>query len=310
MHSLSPYLFRCYNQNSAAKQREQRYCALDNIKGYDLFNMLLKFMENNSKKYVILEKEKQVYMFSDISFDNTKREGYAYFNVGTYGMKTDIINVETGIVDFEKAEKNAEIIKHFIYFFIPKGFNEGLIFTHAFRGNGIKTLFHGLMSKYFDEQTKLCLQMNPLAYENGVKAWLDGAAKEVKIVKFSGFKDPADAIKKLGHNEQELVIKPPRKGSLGKLRDYFEQTSEQHKSVELLTEFGAQVKTVIEIDGKKRTFTVGSKATNTVCEIEFDEDIVYLAGVPKLDSIVKWTRTLVKEYVKDLYPGLPMGNLP
>lgn len=310
MHSLSPYLFRCYNQYSAAKKREQRYSSLDNIKNLDLFEMLLKFMDERSQKYTVLEKEKQVYMFSNISYNEDKREGYAYFNVGSYGMKTDIINVDTGDVDFEKAEKNAEIIKHLIYFFIPKGFNEGLVFTHAFRGNGIKTLFHSLMGAYFAERTKLCLQMNPLAYENGVKAWLDGAAKEVKIVKFSGFKDPADAIKKLGHNEQELIIKPPRKGSLGKLRDYLNDKTEQHKSVELLTEFGSQVKTVIEIDGKKRTFTVGSKATNAVCEIEFDEDIEYSDGVPKLASIVTWTRVLVKEYVKDLYPGLPMGNLP
>ncbi|WP_349921034.1 hypothetical protein [Aeromonas veronii] len=310
MHSLSPYLFRCYNQHSAAKKREQRYSSLDNIKGYDLFKMLSDFMEDNSKKYTVMENEKQVYMFSHMFFDDRTREGYAYFNVGSYGMKTDIINVDTGDVDFEKAEKNAEIIKHFIYFFIPTGFNEGLVFTHAFRGNGIKTLFHNLMGKYFDEKTKLCLQMNPLAYENGVRAWLDGAAKEVKIVKFSGFNDPSDAIKKLGHNEQELIIKPPRKGSLGKLRDYLDTSSKQHESVELLNEFGSQVKTVIEIDGKKRTFTVGSKATNTVCEIEFDEDIEYSEGVPKLDSVVAWARVLVKEYVKDLYPGLPMGNLP
>lgn len=302
MHSLSPYLFRCYNHQSSGS-REQRYGALDNIKGIDLLDFLHRFMLRRSEKYTILDEQKLVYIFSDITFDKTKREGFAYFNVGTYGMRTDIINVETGDIDFEKAEKNAEIIKHFVYFFIPKGFNEALVFTHSFRGNGIKTLFHALILSAFKEITALNLQMNPLAYEAGVRAWLDGATKEVKIVRFSGFTDPADAIKNLGNSEQELVIRPPRKGTLGRLKDYFDEASPQHRSVELLNAFGDQVKTVVEINGKKRTFSVGSKATNTICEIEFDDDIEYDEGVPKLDSVVKWTRTLVNEYTPGLYPG-------
>ncbi|WP_413700851.1 hypothetical protein ACLKMH_03285 [Psychromonas sp. KJ10-10] len=219
-------------------------------------------------------------------------------------MKTDIINVATGEVDFEKAKNNAEIIKHYIHYFIPRGFNEGMAFMHSYRGVGVKTLFYSLFSQYFRDITGLSIQMNPLAYDNAINAWLDATAKEIKLTKFVGLNDIADQVRLLGHGEQELIIKPPRNGGMGKLRDYLNQDSAHRKAVEVMGEYGAQVKTVVEIGGKRRTFNVGRNRTSALCEIEVEEEVIGDDGVPDFVIVNTWVRGIVAEYAQTMYPGL------
>lgn len=307
MHAISPYMFRCYNNNIEGK-REQRYSALDKIGSHDFLLILKSFVTLNSSEYIINEKSKQVYQFSDIVFDSKKRELYCWFNVGSYGMKADIIDIVTGNVSYEKTIKNSEIIKHFMYFNIPKGVNEGIGFLHSYRGNGVKTLFFSLLLNYFRSITGLNLQMSPLAYEKAIRAWLDAPAKEVRVTRFLGLQDKADQLKKLGHYEQELVIKPKRKYSLGKLRDYITQGNERLEVVELLSELGTQVKTVVELNGKKRTFCVGVASTRTVCEIELDNDVILNDGVPDFTSMHCWVKGISLEYMNNMYRGITMDG--
>src|SRR5690606_22671267 len=100
------------------------------------------------------------------------RIAYGWLELGSYGIRSDIIDVNTGKVDFRKAQNNAEIIRHFSYFFIPVGFNEGLALLHSFRGNGVKTVFLDQFGQYFSTKTQLNLQMNPLSYEKALEQWI------------------------------------------------------------------------------------------------------------------------------------------
>jgi hypothetical protein len=277
---------------------------LDNLGDKDLFYLLRDFLQANTGAYKIVEESKQVYQFDDLQINEERREIYGWFNVGAYGMKTDIINVATGEVDFEKAKDNAEIIKHYVHYFIPRGFNEAMAFMHSYRWVGVKTLFYTLFSQYFRDMTGLVIQMNPLAYDNAVNAWLDATAKEVKLTKFVGLNDIADQVRLLGHGEQELIIKPPRRGGMGRLRDYLNPDSPHRQAVEIMGGFGAQVKTVVEMDGKRRTFNVGRNRTSALCEIEVEEDIVGDDGVPDFQRINAWVREIVAEYARTMYPGL------
>ena len=305
MHSVAPYLFRCFN-NGLAGRIEERYSTLDNLGDKDLFNILRDFLVANTGAYKVIEESKQVYQFESLHINEEKREIFGWFNVGTYGIKTDIINVETGDVDFKKAKDNAEIIKHYVHYFIPKGFNEAMAFVHSYRGVGVKTLFYNLFSQYFKGMTGLVIQMNPLAYDGAVNAWLDATAKEVKLTKFVGLDDIADQIKMLGHGEQELIIKPPRRGgaNMGRLRDYLNKNSPQRQAVEIMAEYGAQVKTVVEINGKRRTFNIGRNHTSALCEIEIEEYIIGDDGAPDFLKVNSWVREIVAEYAKTMYPGL------
>lgn len=277
---------------------------LDKIGQYDAFKLLETYINSKSKDFLDIEDSKQVFRFSQFKFSAERRVAYGWLESGSYGIKSDIIDVKTGNVDFEKAQNNAEIIKHFVYFFMPLGFNEAVALLHAYRGSGVKTLFHDQFSPYFNAQTKLNLQMSPLSYDKAFDHWVDGQAKEIRLTRFKGFSDIADQIKGLGHEEQELRLKPPRKGTLGKLKDYFDPKSEQAKAVEILTPLCAQVRAVVELDGKKRVFHVGNSADHAVCDIEAPDTLPMDGGNPTFDGMVQWCTEIAKEFSEKLYPGL------
>lgn len=307
MHSLSPYLMRCFDSQLQGSI-EERYSILDKVGSFDTYDLLKEYIKSKNSDFQIVEDSKQVFRFNEVAFDEDKRLIYGWFQAGHYGIKTDIINIGTGKVDFEKAQNNAEIINHFIYIFLPKGFNEGVSLLHSYRGNGIKTLFYEQFNKFFKDKTTLHFQMNPLSYDKALDEWLDAQAKEIRLVKFVGLSDIADQIKNLGHEEQELKLKPPRKGSLGKLKDYFNKNTDQSKAIEILNPLCSQVKTVVELNGRKRTFTVGIAASNAICEIEAPEELELVDGNPKYNAIKDWCSEVTKEFSGTMYPNLGVSN--
>lgn len=208
MFSVSPYLFRSYNKDIIGTKRTH-YSQLSNISGWDLYELLKVFIDKN-KNYQVKADSKQVYRFENLDFDDKNRIVSVWFCVGVYGIKTDIIDIKTGSVDFEKAEENAEIIKYFMYFFVPRDYDEAIALTSNYRSNGVKTLFYLLFSDYVSYKTNQKLQMNPLSYDKAFKSWLDARTTEIRCTKFSGCRDITDQITLLGHDEQELVFKPKK----------------------------------------------------------------------------------------------------
>jgi hypothetical protein len=303
MHSISPYLLRCFNPHLPGKQHE-KYAPLDRVGQYDTFSLLESFITARTTRFANVPESQQVYRFSNMVFDSRKREIYGWFQVGSYGTRTDIIDIENGNVDFEKDQNNAEIINHFIHFYTPKPFNEGIAILHSYRGNGVKTLFESIFKPYFNQYSRLNLQINALSYDKAIEAWQNANAKELKVTRFVGLSDITDQLNSLGHQEQELIIRPKKNGTFGKLKDYFIQGSEQARAVELLSPLGTQVKTVVEQNGKKRTFRVGHSTASSLCEIELDAHVRLEDGNPELSSIHSWCVSIIKEYSVSMYPGL------
>lgn len=305
MHSIAPYSIRCFNPYSAARNIDERYSILDKVGQFDAYKVFQDFLVAQDDRFKIVEDTKQVYRFYGMKFYEEKREIAGWFEAGYYGIKNDIIDIDTGNVDYEKTQKNAEIIKHYVRFYMPVGFDEGIALLQSYKGNGIKTLLYELLRVNFNDVTKKTLQMNPLAYKKAFKVWEEALAKEIKLTKFVGMPDITDQLKRLGHKEQQLIIKPPSRGSLGKLKDYFDTNSEQYQVVEFLSPMCSDVKAVAELNGKKRTFTIGRPAEEQVCEILIDEDEVdMVAGNPEPASLHKWCSTVLQDYVNSLYPGL------
>jgi hypothetical protein len=304
MYSISPYLFRSYNKDIMGPQG-RHYSRLDDIAGRDLFTLLEDFI-NKYASYKINDNTKQVYRFENVFIDRGSRTISVWFVVGTYGIKTDIIDIDTGLVNFRKAENNAEMIKYYMHFFIPRGFDEAIVLTSNYRSSGVKTLFYSLFSKYFSSRTKQNLQMNPLSYDKAFNSWLDARTTEIRCTKFRGCKDITDQITLLGHEEQELVLKPKKNKSLGRLRDFIGD-GDKLKVIEVLAETSDVIKSVVEMDGKKRTFRIGTQVANILCEIELDDTVVIIDGVPEFSSIQRWSKEIIKEYAQRMYPGLSIG---
>lgn len=301
MHSVSPYTIRCYNSDLPGDHKD-RYCPLNDIKGFDIFALIKNFIESHSDSLYINDHKQLVYGFSNVDTIEETREIFGWLEVGSYGVKSDIINIETGKIDYEKTTKNAEIIKHFFIFSLPKAFNEGICVFHKFRGDGIKTLFHDLLSPFFKEKTGLVLQINPLTDEKLLNEWHEAQTKEIRVIKFSGFSDIADTLLSSGHFEKEYRIKARRNMSLGIFKDFFDKQAKEAQIIEALSNVGTQVKAVVELNGKKRVFGIGNKEKNNSCSIEVDDNIVEMKeGSPVFDSFKKWVQELIKDFQKHIY---------
>lgn len=305
MHAISPYSIRIYNPNSTEKNVEDRYSKLDKVGVHDAFEVLKAYVEALKEEFVIVEATKQVYRFKGMVVNATKRQVSGWFEVGSYGVKNDIIDINTGLVDYEKTQEKAEIIRHYIRFFMPVGFNEGIALLHSFKGGGVKTLLHDLLRGHFQKVTSLNLQMNPLAYKKAFLSWEHANAKELKLTKFEGMSDLTDQLRRLGHKEQQLIIKPPSRSSLGQLKDYLDPNSEEYSVVEFMSGLCAQVKVVVELAGKRRTFAIGRPADEQICEIVFDEDDMdFVAGNPVSASLHKWCTIILQELADGIYPRM------
>lgn len=303
MHSVSPYSLRCFDA-SVNGSIEDKYVLLNNIKGHDAFSIIQDFIDEKSQNFTVLEDSKQVYKFHNFTFNPATREIHGWFEVGTFGIKTNIINVQTGNIDYTKIQNNAEIIQHFIHFKLPTGVNEGITLLHSYRNNGIKTLFYEQFGEFFRARTQLTLQMNPLSYQRGLDEWNEAVTKELRLIKFNGLEDKADQLSGLGHEEQILIMKPARNKNLGRLLDYFTPNSEQSNIVELLEDECSTISTVVELNGKRRTFRVGHNAINSICVIDLDDNVGLVDGNPEIVSMFEWCQQITREFTDQMYPGV------
>lgn len=289
------------------KKVEDSYSPLGVIGQFDMYKVFKDYILGKGAGYHVIEDSQQIYAFSFFKFDDVKREFRGVLKAGSYGSRTDIVNIETGKVDFKRLEKNAEVLNHYVRFFVPEKLNEGVVLLHNQRNIGIKTLIYDLLREEFARVTGRVLQMNPLSYEKAFEEWKKATAKEIKLVRFSGMGAIEDQIKKLGHDEAEhtYIIKAPRSKSLGAFADYLTPGTEQKAAVELLAPLCAEVKTVVEMNGRKRTFRLGGNPNSQVCEIDVDEDqVTVTAGNPDMTEFDKWCKILLNEFLSTIYPGM------
>lgn len=299
MHSISPYAIRCCNPELSPKQR---YFALDKIGQSDLFELIKNFIDQKIGVHSCNNNSKQTYSFSDVTFDKDQRKIYGFFNVGNFGIANDIINSDTGLKEFTKTTKSADVIKHYFQFFLPIGYDEGFCVFYSYRGNGVKTLFYEEFNPIFKSLTTFKLQMNPLGYEKAFKAWADANVKEIKVTKFATVPDPADIPKYKGHIEAEITLKPDKKLiSFGRFGNFNKNGTDENALAEYLNGLGSQTKAVVQIGTKKRTFAIGANESNSICQIELDDTVSVNDGIPELSSIHIFSDGIINEYTDELY---------
>lgn len=289
------------------KKQEDSYSPLGKIGQFDMYKIFKDYIQSKGNKYHLVNDNNQIYAFSSFAFDDAKREFRGVVRAGSYGNRTDIINITTGKVDFKRLEQNAEVLNHYVRFFVPQELNEGVVLLHNQRNVGVKTLVYELLREEFRRVAGRVLQMNPLSYEKAFEEWKKATTKEIRLVRFNGMATIEDQIKKLGHDEfeQTYAIKASRKKNLGKLSDYITPGTEQNAAIEVLSPFCTEVKTVVEMNGRKRTFRLGGGQSSQVCEIDVEEDKVTItAGNPDMKELHAWCKMLLNEFLSTIYPGM------
>ena len=315
MHSLTPYLLRVYDPlrevTIKKKTKKGANALLHDIYGKDLFQIFLDFMTAHKNTFIktVDEKRRKVYKFHDVKVIDKERIIYGWFLEGEYGLEKELINIDSSDVEFVRKIENAEITRHFFYIKLPQPQAHGLVLLHNFNCNGVKTTFHDEFLAFSKPLIKLTVSMTPLSYDGAMKAWANSVAKEIRLNRFVPQDDINDTLKELGYKEQPnavLVLKPELKGgNFGKLSELAyklktDKPSKKLQAVELLMENCSEIKTVFELNGKKRTFKIGNGISNVLCEVlcpkELEEN-----HLPTLDELKSWAFEVADEFSSDIY---------
>lgn len=298
MHSLASYTMRATNSDVPKKTKQ----SLDKLGAHDAFEKIVDFIKGKGDNFYRIDSKKTVYRFSEFKYDKEKRIFYGWFSIGHYGEESEIIDIGDGEVVYVKSMDKAEIINHFFHFYIPKGYDEAIVLLHSIRGKGIKTILTSILNMHFYSNTNYNLLFNPISYAKALKEWNEANTKEIRLINFESPTDIADGVRHLGCVEHVHIMKAPRRGKLGLFKDFITKGSDQHKAVELLSPLCSSVKTVVELNGRKRTFVVGASSSGTICEIEAPEEIEYYRGNPKYCSMVEWCSEVTNELSESTYP--------
>lgn len=311
MHAVTPYLLKSFNKYNS-ESKKQDYFSLSNIRGKDLLDLLFKFMTSKSSTVFDFPQEKRVYKFTDIKYDPAQRTVTAFLIAGFYGVKSDILDKDTGQVTFPKTENDAEVLKHFVLFTVPRDRTEGIALFHKSRGVGIKSLFSKLFLPFFYSNCNSTLQVNPYAHTDAITEWASNArVTELKVSGFVGSSDIANNLANMGECNTEFSISPKVKkrgikATFGSLKSFLnlDKNPENKKIVSFLEGQGKNVRTVAELNGSTRTFNVGTNSKGVACDIVFadgDDNVKLIGGQPELKSTRKWAIILTNDILIGVY---------
>lgn len=300
MYALAPYFIRCFNPHSEDENHENRYDFIDRIGQYDMYELLIQFIEKH-KAFTKVEEKKQTYKFLNIKKDAVKRTITGWMCVGDYGFKNDIINTIDSQLAFEKQTKHADVRNYYFNFYLPKESRKGIALMYTFKSDGVKSLFLSEFATYFKNATTKNVQMQILSYEKAMVRWLEADMKEIKVFGFKPPENLEDQISELGDIEHEYVIKAKRNKTLGKLGAFMRRNSDEYNLIGLLEEQASQVKATVTMNGSKKTFVVGHSGKQAFCQIEIDlEKVDIIEGYPDFDSIDNWSRGIMSDIIKTI----------
>lgn len=306
MHTIAPYLLRCFDATTKSEENPNSYSKLDSIRGRDLYEIVKSFVSSgNPDELRVVEDEKRVYFFSDVSFSDDRREIFGFMNSGFYGVGTNIVDITSGRTVYRKNVNNADMIRHYFHFFIPRGCDEAICVLSAFRGDGVKTIFFKQFDIYFKEIIPLYVSATPLSYEKALQEWQAAVAKEIRVTRFNAVPNIEDVEINGGHIESMLVMKPKkRRMNFGRFSKFFEEGTEQANLVATLSEMGSQINTVVQLGKRKHTFKVGPVNDNVVCQIDFPDDMQLDDGMPLIANVSVWASGIIAELCRNMYKGV------
>ncbi|WP_148265880.1 hypothetical protein [Oceanimonas sp. GK1] len=304
MHAVTAYSIRCHNSDAGRKNKgENSYHYLNKIGGYDLFNLLNSFI-GGAKEYVTIKETKQVYKFEPKISDAKKRIVSGWLEYGHYGIESDIINIRNNETEFEKKTDNADMTKYFYLFWVPANSRDGVALFHTVRSDGTKSVFQKQFRPYLERYTRRSLQLNPLSFDSILQEWANAETKEIVAMRLKTPNDIADIPFLSGDIHTNFTIKPHKNKSLGPFRNLLKPGTPEAKLVEELDEIGDDVKVLLQLGDRQRSFRIGKKSRRGNTEVVVPDTVELIGGVPEFNSMYNWTVSVLDDFRTRLYPNV------
>lgn len=109
MHTLQMYTVRVHDSQCAGP-RDERYAPLDDIRGRDLIDEIERWARSISKNYQVVEDENVNKVFRFNNLCRTKYSLSGCLELGDFGVRSTIINVESSDTVHEKETDESDVL--------------------------------------------------------------------------------------------------------------------------------------------------------------------------------------------------------
>ncbi|WP_347473243.1 hypothetical protein ABEF86_16705 (plasmid) [Acinetobacter thermotolerans] len=298
MHTLNPYGIKMCDK----VEGKQGYPLLGSLMNgrVDAFELIKSWIEEQQKIGAKLDDRSKTSMVfrDDFVFDITNRRIYGWICTGHYGQENTVLNVFDPTKSYVKGEEYAELIPHFIYFYLPAAKSDGLVLFHSVRGVGTKSIFLEMLNKECRLKYDRVFQMKPKSYEKALRAWQKALTKEIKATPKTNHSDLADKVKDISPEAQTVIsIKAPKLGNFGTWGSFGEDNTRQHKLLEVLEQDYENITATVQRDGKTRKVRLGTNITDKICTIEAPDELELNGGSPKTESILDWCEMIRSDFL-------------
>lgn len=275
----------------------------------NVFDLFQKFFEENSS--IIDDKEEQrVFKCSYINEMVETKDFVMYpilISSGVYGSASEIINVETKKLQYQKNTKDVDLREYYLFVVIPKDnsrvkVQKGMLIFQNIGPYGIKTIITQKLQQYFSKNYKITLICNTIAPSLFIKKVLNANnIKKITMIKNYKSSDGADDYS-LGYG-QEIKTITKLKFTESKWNQIKESMLYVSGAKDRLFELDNKkydcVKAIAEIGGRTRTISLNNLENLSIIE-SIPDDIRDITGNPDKNKLIEYLKKVIKEYLEEM----------
>lgn len=253
---LTAYTVRLIDKNTGQRQQIHNF-----FQGQDLFTVMRHYLNLLENEPILLEDAQKSFRITRNVPDPTNRKISGIAHNGDYGYSSEIRNIQTNEVTYNRTIEDAELLPFYFLVHLPRGANEGVLVLQRFGVNGIKTVFTDYFREIFSEvYPDTFFDIYPLTPQSVIDEVINnGRFTKIRFIRHGVPTDIADIysadgdLEEEGYFEQSIQVK--RKGSL-RIGERLTQFLNGQRPITAIYELPYDYETVkveVELNGRYRT---------------------------------------------------------
>lgn len=241
--------------------------------------------------------------------DNRDFYKYIAFRVryGEAGVRSDIENTLTGIVDFVQEPHHAAMRPFHVFLGMPTDVDAkfGLLIMQRIQREGLKSVLPELLNQFYRKQDPACIfRANPVASEEHVMKMLDsGAVESIRLTKYYSH-DRAGAGS-LYSSEEQRIFKRPALDNVKKIaRNCIQAGTIKGTGLVAIDSFMPDcVDLFVDIRGKKKKVSLTNIDTVDFTQYYSMEDGIQFddGNLPTSETLLPVMHDIMEDYIEVLW---------
>lgn len=309
MKKVGLSVYRFYVKNGEDEKME-----LHNIENNNVLEYLYNSIHADQYAYFREAKSEKAYCFNQIEIEEEMNEDnreiyssiYGTIKSGHYGERTEIINIETGNIEHNKEDNEADVLPYGFAVAVAAGeMDQGIVVIQSFAGIDTKRILHQRISNYIERiRNEYRVEMKPLVPQQILDNYFEGGTlKSIRFIQNIIPEEESDRFglnRNVGNMSKEIKFRNPvgflvnnalridlwRRGQIGYDR-VVEIDDFEYDELKLDFKIGNSTKTIKMSD-----------IENLKLSIDITDDVKTVGGIPRFDNLKLQIKDVIYRYLE------------